>query len=195
MIGVASIVLGVAVGLLRGGRFGGLAQIRLKSLWLVFVSLGLQLLIFPTAWWAEPPIGIATGPLHVFTYALIAVFVLLNFRTVWPVIPGALLNLIVITANRGFMPASLDALRTSGRETAVMRILEAPDNTLANVVMMSDTTRLNVLGDILAVPSWVPMAVSFSIGDAAIMLGIAWVIQSSMVRSAGTNSRSGTGKL
>ena len=188
MIGVASIVLGVGVGFLRGGRLGGLAQVRLKSLWLVFVSLALQLLIFPTAWWSEPPIAVATGPLHIFTYALTAVFLIRNYGVLWPVVPGTVLNLIVITANKGFMPASLDALRASGRDSAATRILEAPNGILANVVMMSDTTRMNFLGDVLAVPAWLPMAVSFSLGDAAIMLGIGWVIQSWMVRDAGGDS-------
>ncbi|MDW8141596.1 MAG: DUF5317 family protein, partial [Candidatus Bipolaricaulota bacterium] len=46
-----------------------------------------------------------------------------------------------------------------------------------NVILMSDQTKLNFLGDIFWLPAWVPGASAFSIGDAILALGIIWLLQ------------------
>ena len=182
MIAVGAVLLGLFIGVSRGGTLKGIGELRLKGLWVVFAALLIQMLIFPSALIRRPPIHVGTQYLHIASYALIVVFLVWNRRVLWPVMPGMMLNLVAIVANGGYMPASVDALYASGR-TAVARSLSAsPDGTLSNVVAMSEATRLDILGDWLYVPPSVPLATSFSIGDLLLILGIAWVIQAGMVQ-------------
>jgi len=176
------IVLGVVVGLLRRGKLSNLAHIPLKGLWLVFAGLALQLLIFPTPWWPEPPVRVATEVWHVSSYALVVAFFLWNWRvaSLWLIALGMALNLSAIAANGGYMPANVSALRAAGRAGAVEALLTSPDHTYANVVRMSESTRLNVLGDWLYLPNEVPLANAFSLGDLILLLGGAWLIQGGM---------------
>jgi hypothetical protein len=80
---------------------------------------------------------------------------------------GATLNLIAIVANNGVMPASRSALRTAGRLTT--------STDFVNSAAVAHP-RLLFLGDILAVPHWVPLANVYSIGDVCIAIGVAIAI-------------------
>lgn len=180
MITIAGVVFGVLIGYARGGRLGALARLRLESLWLLLIAVLIQFFIFPSSLSPQPLIAWGTGALYIASYAITALFLLLNWSTLWPIFPGTVLNATVIAANGGFMPASLEALRRSGRGNAASIMVESSDGTLANVVAMGENTRLNILGDWLYVPEWVPMSNSFSIGDLLLMLGIAWIICAGM---------------
>ncbi len=186
MLPLWGIVLGVAAGFARRGSLTRLGHIPLKGLWLVFAGLALQLLIFPTPWWNEPPLSWGTEAWHVGSYALIVAFFLWNWRvaSLWLIALGMVLNLTVIAANGGYMPASVSALRAAGRMGAAEALTTSPEHTYANVVMMGEATRLNFLGDWLYLPSWVPLANAFSLGDFVLMLGAAWLIQGGMAAPA-----------
>lgn len=175
------LILGLGIGLLRGGRIANLSELRLKSVWIIFASLILQLLIFPTPW-SQPLIRIGTEYVHYASYGLIVVFFILNWRVweLWTMAVGMVLNAIVIMANGGYMPASASALLASGKQKAADQLLNNPDHIYANTLLMSEQTSLNFLGDWLYVPAWVPLANAFSIGDLVLMTGLAWLIQSAM---------------
>lgn len=185
MLPLWGIVLGLAVGFLRRGRLAGLAELPLKGVGLVFAGLVVQLLIFPTPWWSTPPLQAGKAIWHVLSYGLIGAFFLWNWRVsaLWLLALGMVLNLVVIAANGGYMPASLDALRAAGRHETAAALLASADHTYANVVLMSEGTRLNALGDWLFLPAWLPLANAFSPGDALLMLGVAWLIQAGMARA------------
>ena len=68
--------------------------------------------------------------------------------------------------------------------TVVYDLLEATDASYGNVVLMSETTRLNILADRLAVPPWVPLSGAFSAGDVVLTVSAAWLVQRLMVASA-----------
>jgi hypothetical protein len=57
---------------------------------------------------------------------------------------GLMLNMLVVSANAGRMPASVAAFAGAGRveEVDLLRLRGAA----ANCVLMSDSTRLNMLG-------------------------------------------------
>lgn len=179
MIPVAGILLGLGVGFARGGTLRDLAELRFAAIWLLFLTLLIQILIFP---WILGTVLIdeATSVLHLVSYALAGVFLMLNLGRLWPVVPGAALNILVIAANGGYMPSDPEALRRAGELPAAEALLASSDGTLANVRLMTDTTRLNLLGDWLFVPEWVPLATAFSIGDVFIALGVAWIVQAGM---------------
>lgn len=178
---IGAVLIGIIVGYLRGGRVAHLAALRLRFLWVIPISLLIQLAIFPL--FSERPLfPYATSPLHLLSYAVILVFLVLNYRT-FPLLvigTGSLLNLLVIAVNGGYMPSSPTALARAGSEGVAARLLK--DGLYGNVILMSEGTRLNFLGDLLYLPQWVPLATAFSLGDLIVALGLIWLISWGMRR-------------
>jgi hypothetical protein len=109
---------------------------------------------------------------------LVVAAVLRNVRIMgMPVVAaGAASNVAAILANGGFMPASREALAALGAS--------AP-SIYSNSSVVPDPA-LWPLTDIFALPSWLPMANVFSIGDVLIGLGVALVIVIHMRRPTPT---------
>ena len=172
---IGAVLIGVVVGYLCRGRIAHLASLRLRFLWVIPISLLIQLMIFPL--FSERPFfPYATSSLHLLSYALILVFLVLNYRT-FPLLiigMGSLLNLLVIAVNGGYMPSSPTALARAGSEGVAARLLQ--DGVYGNVILMSEGTRFNFLGDLLYLPRWVPFATAFSLGDLIVALGLIWLI-------------------
>ena len=179
MLYLIAILIGLVIGLVRGGRPSHLAQLRLRWLWLVFLALVIQLLIFPLfSESALLPYG--TAPLHLLSYAILMVWLAMNLRVLpmGVLLLGATCNLITIASNGGYMPASVTALQRAGLGHAADRLLQG--NVVANVILMAPSTRVNTLADWLYVPGWIPFATVFSIGDVLIMVGLVWLIARGM---------------
>jgi hypothetical protein len=85
----------------------------------------------------------------------------------WLIAVGALSNGVAIVANGGVMPTTTEALRTAG--------LEVDPQVFANSAALADP-RLLFLGDVFAIPSWLPFANVFSIGDVLIAVGVAYTV-------------------
>jgi hypothetical protein len=154
--------IGLLIGLLLGGRPAGLAAIRFRWPGLVLFGLVLQLILFfgPVA----ERIGDLGVPIYVGSSAIVLIALLRNLAIPGlPVIAlGALLNLVAIVANGGYMPVSTGALAALGK---------SPATGYSNSTQMSDPA-LAPLTDIFALPPAVPFANVFSIGDLLIGLGI-----------------------
>jgi len=154
-------VLAIASVPLAGGRLGQLAELRLRAVWALVLALLAQVVIISIV-----PGGDVTTHrvLHLTTYVAVLGWVVLNRRLLWrwPIVVGGVLNFVVIVANGGVMPASRAAQAAAG--------LSAHGG-FENSAPLTDA-RLAFLGDIFAVPSWVPLANVFSIGDALLVLGI-----------------------
>lgn len=198
MIVVAGILLGLLAGFARGGRIGRLSQLPLSGLRLLIVALLVQVLIFYSPLRealhnvpARGPVSV-TAVLYVISYLCAVAFLVYNARTLWPVFPGMALNLAAIAANGGYMPASVSALRSAGREGAANALAGSSDGTLSNVTAMGEGTHLNLLGDWMYVPPWVPMATAFSAGDVLLMLGLIWIIRAGMARPGEESGRGAT---
>ncbi len=158
-----------------------LAQLKLRGLWLILLALVIQLLIFPLGR-AEALVEIGTGYLHLLSYLLLLAFIGLNWYY-WEILlmgVGLALNLLVISINAGYMPASATALRCAGHER-VAGILEQGLHH-GNTVLMSSRTKLNFLGDSFCVPAAVPLSNAFSAGDLALALGVIIFLGRRMVR-------------
>lgn len=176
-----AVILGLVIGYLRGGRIGRLENLRLHGLWLLLPPLILQLLIFPLGDHG-PLLRWGTAYWHILSYLFLVAFVIWNWR--YPELLlmgfGLFLNLVVIAANAGRMPASAEALRKAGLES-VAQALEAGTRQ-GNTVLMSSKTRLNFLGDCLFLPAWVPLSSAFSLGDVILGIGAAAFLARHMVR-------------
>jgi len=173
-----AVPLGILIGYLRRGRLANLSKLNLRGAWLILIALAIQLLIFPLS--RQPIISFGTEYLHLASYALLVVFVILNWRE-WGILAmgvGMLLNLIVITANGGYMPTRPELLEVAGRQEATKALREV--GKYGNNILMGPDTPLGFLGDIFSVPAWVPLANVFSVGDLLLALGLIYFLQAKM---------------
>lgn len=179
MLYLVALLVGLVVGFLRGGRLSHLTRLCLRWLWLVPVALAIQLLIFPL-FSGTPLLPYATAPLHLISYAILIAWLLVNLRLLpmGVLLAGATCNLVAVASNGGYMPASITALERAGFQGAVDRLLQG--ETVANVVAMSSSTKVNALGDWFYIPERIPFSTAFSIGDVLIMVGLAWLIARGM---------------
>lgn len=178
MIFLAAVVIGFAIGLLRGGSVDRLADLRLRWWPLAVLGLLAQVAVFsgPVASALEDagPVG---PVLYVTSTAAVGFVVLANVRVPGLAIlaAGAALNLAAILANGGVMPADPGALAAAGL---------GPASGYSNSAVLADPA-LRPLTDIFAVPAGVPLANVFSVGDVLIGLGIVVAIASAMGRRPG----------
>jgi hypothetical protein len=177
-----AIVAGLAIGLVTGGSPSRLADLRFR--WAPLIALGMagQLLLFST------PVGGALGDAAPAAYVASNVIVLV---AVWrnlaiPGLPlvliGGAANLITIVANGGYMPVSPEAVAAMGR---------LPKEGYSNSRLV-DGVVLGPLTDIFAMPTWIPLANVFSIGDALIGIGAAIAVVAAMHGRAPMTTRSVT---
>jgi len=90
---------------------------------------------------------------------------------------GIALNLLVVAANLGRMPADLSLVQRTGR-TDLVRLLESEGYLRHRPI--TARTRLTFLGDIFILPRPYPRPCVFSLGDAFITLGACWLILTTM---------------
>ena len=181
MLLLYSIAAGLLIGRALGGRVRNIEHVRFVWWQLALTGLAVQLLLFADP--IQEHVG-AEGPL-VYVASTVAVLVALLRNLRLPglalIAAGALLNLIPILANGGYMPTSPDAWRELTGVAAV------PVAYYSNVALIGPETWFPFLGDIFVFPQPLPMATAFSLGDAVIAAG-AIVFLVSAMRSAGRSS-------
>src|SRR5262245_13673481 len=156
-----AIPVGIVVGLLLRGRLSGVASLQLRAGVVMVAGLWAQVLLFST------PIGdtlraAAPAASVASTFAvLIAILVTLRIPGLSFVAAGAAANLLVIVANGGVMPASAAAYAEQGRATM---------DSYSNTAMLHQPV-LGFLGDVIALPTWLPGTNVISLGDVLIALG------------------------
>jgi uncharacterized protein DUF5317 len=157
-----AIPIGIAVGYLLGGRLERLATLRLRWAPLALSGLAVQIAIF------SDPIGRLVGDaapaIYVASTAAVLAAVLRNLDIpgIALIAVGASCNLAAILANGGYMPADPAALASVG----------GPGTGATNSIVVAEPA-LRPLTDVFAIPSWMPFANVFSIGDVLIGIGIA----------------------
>lgn len=165
MILVVLLVLAVATVPLAGGRLGALVDLRFRAVWLLGLAFGIQaaLALLPGE---TSDLRLAV---HAASYPMGLAFVWLNRDVpgLWLIAAGALANGIAIVANGGVMPTTTDALEAAG--------LDVDPSVFANSAALADP-RLLFLGDVFAIPSWLPFANVFSVGDVLIAVGVAYTV-------------------
>jgi hypothetical protein len=164
-----AIPIGIGVGYLLGGHLEDLAGLRLRWVPLALIGLAVQIAIF-----SEPLgsiVGDAAPAIYVASTVAVLAAVLRNLH-----IPGIALigigascNLAAIVANGGYMPADPAALGSVG----------GPGAGPSNSVVVAEPA-LQPLTDLFALPTWMPFANVFSIGDVFIGIGIAATIALAM---------------
>jgi len=182
MIGLLLPTLFALVGApFAGGSIAGLVRARMEWWWVVVGAFAVELVLY------NPPVdtqawALSIGPwLWVATKLAMLAALVRNARAdrasrwLWLVMSvGIGLNTLVIVANGGHMPQSVEAA------TAVWGPRHAgPDahlDRLQNVAVLSPESRLTWLADVMAEPSWLPRPNVLSIGDVLLAFGMAgWV--------------------
>jgi Family of unknown function (DUF5317) len=175
-----SVVLGLAIGFALGGRLDGLAEIHLRAGWIIAAALVVQIVIFSPA--GDAIAGIAPAVYVASTAAvLVALVVNRSVPGLAIVAVGAASNLVAIVANSGYMPAGAGALAALGRPEG---------QGYSNSVVLANPAP-GPLTDVYALPSWLPLANLFSVGDALIALGIVVTIALAMRRTRGGGAADG----
>jgi hypothetical protein len=157
-------VLAVLSPLLAGGDLRRLGDLRFRGSWVVLLALVAQVVVISVIP-GENHSVLAT--VHLATYAAAGWFVVMNRRIpgILVIAVGAASNALAIAVNRGTLPASRSALERAGLHLNPQEFLNS--GVLAH-------PHLAFLGDVLATPSWVPLANVFSIGDVLILCGVTW---------------------
>ncbi len=166
-----AIPLGIVTGYAIGGRLEHLASVRFRLAALAGVALAIQLILFSPL--ADGLSQSIVRPVYVLSTVAVVAVVLANVRLtgVLLIVVGAGLNLAAVVANGGAMPAAPGALATLG--------FGVGGHTSSILV---DHPALEPLTDIFALPSWLPMANVFSVGDVVIGFGVAIAIAAAMRR-------------
>lgn len=99
-----------------------------------------------------------------------------HLKSLYLVLLGLFLNTLVILANGGHMPVSLDALKRAGVAGWEEILRNRAD---AVHTLLDEKTRLPFLGDVIALP---PLGKAVSLGDLFILAGIASVVVEGALR-------------
>lgn len=168
-------VAAIVIALIAGGRFSRLTLLDLRWPWVFVAAFGLRLAIVVVGIAGWRPGLVATGPLHVLSYALLLAALVAN-RHLWPMwiaAIGVAMNCVVIAANGGAMPAAAALVRASG-QGRILQLVEAGRYPTHSIIDAS--TRLSFLADRYLLPRPYPRPSVFSLGDIFITLGVVLLI-------------------
>jgi len=180
MLLLLALLCGLIVGWARGGSLVKLAQFPLRCSWLILIAFLLQIVVFSPQFeslrWSDRLVP----ALYVFSILLLLLAVGLNLSLSGMKIfgLGLLLNFLVIAANGGYMPISLDNLVRAGM-THRAELLRAKGY-LSNSTVLTSETRLPFLADIFSIPPFLPFSNVFSIGDVFIGIGAFILVMQAM---------------
>ena len=174
MLLLYSIAAGLLIGRALGGRVRTIEHVRFVWWQLALAGLAVQLLLFADP--IQERVG-AEGPfIYVISTLAVLVALLRNLRLpgLALIAAGAVLNLIPILTNGGYMPSSPDVWRELTGVAAV------PVAYYSNVTLIGPDTWFPFLGDVFVFPRPLPMATAFSLGDAVIAAGAVIFLVSAM---------------
>lgn len=182
MILSSAVVVGFFAGVLRARvtrkrfavpklRFPGIVFLAFLPQWLVFYQPGLI---------ADLPDFLAKVVL-VGSQAMLLLFAWFNRRLVGLQIMGLglALNLLVITANGGWMPISPMTVETIYPQAPAeswqvgQRLGSGKD-----IVLYPQDMRLGFLSDCFVLPKWTGIPLAFSLGDVVLAAGVSWLLWS-----------------
>jgi hypothetical protein len=178
-------LIGVLAGYVLGGRLAGLATVRLRALWLLWVATGVQAsqyYLHPVREFLENRLGL---PMLAIVFALVALWLGVNLSqphgpplriAIVVILLGALSNGAAIVAN-GRMPYSTGAARVAGLPTDTVTPKNEPGH---------EETRVAFIGDVVPVPF---LRKVISPGDVLISLGMVTAIAAAMRRRRSRSRR------
>lgn len=185
MILVIAVAISLVIAIARGGRLGRLADLGIERAWLVLAAVALQYPLVYIHVGGERVLGLpVAGVLMAASWVVLAVALWVNRRLPGMALIGAgmVLNLLVMSANGGWMPIAPEAVsRLNATGKVVMIGATARMWGAKNIVLPRADTRLWWLSDVFVLPPPFPMRVAFSPGDVLIAAGLFWLLQRGML--------------
>lgn len=163
----------ILVSIFRKGKLKNLQKIYINGWYLFFIASALQLILH---------LGYGQKffyPIVMTSYLLILLCLGLNYKnkSMRLVFAGTFMNFVVIAANNGLMPVSIKGLAVAGYD--ISKLTTNRFDTFHGLI--SDSTHLSFLADIIPIPEPYPFPQMLSIGDFFIMIGIFLFIQNAIV--------------
>lgn len=163
---IYALPVGVIAAWAIGGRPLRVFEHSWRALWLIWLAMAIQVPLFTPL--AGGLSAAAAASLHVASYGFLLTFMAVNRSSgLLAIALGTVLNVTAIVANGGLMPIDADAWAAA--------FPGSPPPVVANGIVGGDH-HLQILGDTMALPSWLPFANVFSIGDVLIALGVILVV-------------------
>jgi hypothetical protein len=175
------LILGILVGIMRGGRIKRLGFLALRLPIFILIAFILQLSISILIYMGNGFVIQYKTAFFILSYGVLFAALLfnLNYKAMWFILLGALLNFTAIIFNNGRMPIDLSILEKPGFENLLTSITTGA---LPQYISIHEANSATVyFGKILTLPSWYPIKQIFSIGDLLIALGIFFVVQTMMI--------------
>jgi hypothetical protein len=168
------IIISFIVGFIRKGNLRGLAQMKLRWGWVFPLLLVIQLIVFVLQNKIKF-LGQVSGFIYIAVYVLGLLFLFMNRKNPGFIIIliGVFLNFFVMAINGGRMPVSIDA--ASVLEPGYVEALK--QSLYAKHQMLTSSTNLGFLGDIIPLSDPYPRTQIISIGDVIMNIGIFVFIQ------------------
>jgi hypothetical protein len=173
------IIISLIVGLFRKGNLRSLPYLTFKYGWIFPVLLAIEIFVF--VFQNKIKIfGLASGYIYIAVYVLGLLFLFLNRRN--PGFPliflGVLLNFLPIVLNGGRMPVSPKA--ASVLDPSYFDTLK--NELYAKHTVLTSSSKLGFLGDIIPLTKPYPKTQIISIGDIVMNIGAFLFIQYLMLR-------------
>ena len=155
------LILCIATVPLLGGRLGALAELHPRAGWLPMSAIAIQIVIISLLPGGDSDFHQAA---HLLSYGLLGAFVLVNRQIpgMALIALGGALNVLVIAANGGVMPADPDLIEAAA--------VQKTDGEFLNSAVVQHP-HLAFLGDNIATPGWLPLHALVSVGDCILVLG------------------------
>lgn len=173
------LLIAILIGFIRGGSLKGFSEIRFKMGWVFPVLLLFQLCIFYFQNKIEF-VGEISHLSFMAVYVIGLIFLWINrFHSHFKFIfAGVLLNFIVMAANGGRMPVSAEA--ALHLDPYYLETLKS--SLYAKHTLVTDSTNVSFLGDIIPLKAPYPREQIISIGDVVMNIGGFLAIQAIMLR-------------
>jgi hypothetical protein len=173
------IIISLIVGFFRKGNLKSLPHLRFKYGWIFPLLLGIEIVVFVFQNNIKV-LGQVSGYIYIAVYILGLIFLLLNRRNPGFILIfiGVLLNFLPIVLNVGRMPVSLKAAAVL--EPGYLDVLKK--GLYAKHTLLTNSTRLGFLGDVIPLTKPYPKSQIISIGDIIMNIGIFLYIQYLMLR-------------
>ena len=172
------IIISFIVGFLRKGNLRALSQLKLKWGWIFPLLLVVELAVFKLQN-SNKILGQWSGSIYIIVYVLGLLFLFINRknRGFTIILIGVFLNFIVMILNGGRMPVSVQA--ASILDPSYTEVLKK--SLYAKHAMLTSSTHLGFLGDVIPISKPYPRTQIISIGDIVMNIGIFLFIQYLMV--------------
>ena len=181
MILAFAVIVGLIAALIRhrGLAVGQIGAIPLRSAWLAFLALALQIPLLRAPFAAPQQLG-AQQTLFLLSHLLLLAFIWHNRRIIGIQIVGVgvLCNLLVVLANGGLMPITPETLVRINPGSALDQWpVGFHYGYSKDVILPRADTVLWLLSDILVMPPPFIWPTAFSLGDLLIAIGIVVLLQ------------------